>query len=87
MSSSGVPAPVPVPKCPECTTQLVLIDNKLPKKCEKCGFLLEGYQGFKRWVKAIEKEEEAERAQKEQERKEKEQKEGGGNFFDSLRDV
>lgn len=37
------------PKCPECGVELVLVENNLPEKCEKCGFLIKGYKPFLRW--------------------------------------
>lgn len=43
------------PKCPECDTELVLIEGKNPEKCDKCGFVLAGFAGFERWLAAIEK--------------------------------
>lgn len=39
------------PKCPECQVELVLVENELPEKCEKCGFLIKGYLPFLRWFK------------------------------------
>lgn len=44
------PPPI-VPKCPECDTELVLIDGKPPEACAKCGFTLEGFETFFRWFK------------------------------------
>ena len=44
------------PKCPECQTELVLIEGKVPEECQKCGFLLKGYEPFKRWLTAALKE-------------------------------
>ena len=43
------------PKCPECDTELVLVEDKPPQKCPKCGFLLQGFGQFERWVKAATK--------------------------------
>lgn len=37
------------PKCPDCETELVLVDGKLPEKCAKCGFYLKGFPAFTRW--------------------------------------
>lgn len=37
------------PKCPDCETELILVDGKLPEKCAKCGFHLKGFGGFSRW--------------------------------------
>lgn len=45
------PPPPVVPKCPECDTELVLINGEPPEKCAKCGFVLEGYEVFFRWFK------------------------------------
>jgi hypothetical protein len=45
------PAVPPKPKCPECSTELVLINNELPEKCAKCGFVIEGFGVFERWFK------------------------------------
>lgn len=46
------------PKCPECATELVLVEGKIPDKCPKpeCGFPLKGYAPFKRWLTAAIKE-------------------------------
>ena len=43
------------PKCPECQVELVLVNNEMPEKCEKCGFLIKGYQPFLRWFKQAQK--------------------------------
>lgn len=43
------------PTCPECDTEVVLVENKLPEKCPKCGFLFQGFPMFERWVKAATK--------------------------------
>lgn len=40
------------PKCPECETELVLIDGKLPKKCAKCGFQIAAGKQFDRLMDA-----------------------------------
>jgi len=42
--------------CPECETELVLIDGALPEKCAKCGFPLKQYQPFRRLLNAFTKE-------------------------------
>ena len=43
------------PKCPECDVELVLVDGKLPEKCEKCGFNIAAYQPLKRMLSAFAK--------------------------------
>lgn len=43
--------PIPKPKCPECDTELVLVNNDLPEKCSKCGFVIDGFDAFSRWFK------------------------------------
>lgn len=43
------------PKCPECDTQLVLVDGKPPEECQNCHFLLAGFPDFMRWLKAATK--------------------------------
>lgn len=43
------------PVCPECDTELVEVDGKLPDKCAKCNFTLKGFPEFERWVAAIAK--------------------------------
>lgn len=43
------------PKCPECDTELIAIDGKLPDECAKCHFVLSGFPEFKRWMDAYEK--------------------------------
>lgn len=73
----------PEPKCPECETKLVLLEGKLPEKCEKCGFVLAGYTDYKRWNAALEKEKEAEK-QAEKKKKESEKKPSSGGVFSSL---
>lgn len=42
----------PKPKCPECGTELVLVDGKLPDECAKCKFVLDGFEDYQRWFKA-----------------------------------
>jgi hypothetical protein len=39
-------------KCPECDTELVLVNEEAPEECPKCGFVLAGWDGFGRWMKA-----------------------------------
>jgi hypothetical protein len=39
-------------QCPECETPLVLVNNEPPDECPKCGFVLAGWEGFGRWMKA-----------------------------------
>ena len=39
------------PHCPECDTELVMVNDKPPESCAKCGFTLEGYDTFFRWFK------------------------------------
>lgn len=46
----------PKPKCPDCGVELVLVNNELPDECAKCGFVLTGYEPFKRWLKTATKE-------------------------------
>ena len=48
---------IPSLKCPECKTELVLVNGKPPEECAKCGFVLDGYDLFKRWLKAAKEEE------------------------------
>lgn len=56
MTTVNPPAPPPKPKCPECDTELVLIDGKPPEECAKCGFVLAGYFDiFERWMAAWKK--------------------------------
>lgn len=45
------------PKCPECDTELILVNDKLPEECAKCGFDLSGFQIFERMYKVIKKKE------------------------------
>lgn len=47
-----MPPAIPKPKCPECDTELVLVEGKPPDECGKCGFLLSGYPEFQRWISA-----------------------------------
>jgi transcription initiation factor TFIIIB Brf1 subunit/transcription initiation factor TFIIB len=54
------PPEPPKPKCPSCETELVLVNNELPEKCAKCGFVIEGYSIFENWfAKAMAKYEKA----------------------------
>ena len=39
------------PRCPECDTELVMVNDKPPAECAKCDFTLEGYDVFFRWFK------------------------------------
>lgn len=39
----------PKPKCPKCETELVLVEGKLPPRCQKCNFLLAGWGDFAEW--------------------------------------
>lgn len=50
------------PKCPECDTEFVLVDGKVPDKCAKCGFAIGAYQPFRRLLKAFAKEEKGTKA-------------------------
>lgn len=45
--------PIPTPKCPnpECKIDLVLVNGQLPDKCEKCGFVIDGWEPFRSWFK------------------------------------
>ena len=51
--------PTPKLTCPECETEIVLVDNKLPAKCAKCQFPIAEYSPFERlmnaYVKQLEK--------------------------------
>ena len=49
-----MPEPVK-PKCPECETELVLVENEMPEQCAKCGFLIKGYLPFLRWFRQAQK--------------------------------
>lgn len=55
MASGTPPIPSVKPKCPECDTELVLVNNELPDKCAKCGFVLDGWESFFRWHKLAQK--------------------------------
>lgn len=43
------------PKCPECETELVLVEGKPPEKCAKCGLNLRAYSGLARILDVYEK--------------------------------
>lgn len=69
------------PKCPECDTEIVLVDGKPPDECAKCKFPFKTFAGFNRLFTAAVKEWRA-----------KNPKKGGGagdekDFFDALRDI
>lgn len=55
MATPTATPPPPKPKCPECGTEIVLVNNDLPETCAKCGFILDGYEPFSRWMRAYEK--------------------------------
>ena len=45
------------PKCPECETELVEVNGKMPEECAKCGFDLAGFPIFERMWNVIKKKE------------------------------
>ena len=40
------------PKCPNCETELVLVEGKPPARCAKCGILMSGFPDFMKWLEA-----------------------------------
>ncbi len=66
MSTTPPPVP-PKPKCPECDTELVLVNGQIPEKCAKCDFQLDGWEPFLRWFKKAK-----ELTEKKEEKKEEE---------------
>lgn len=45
------------PQCPECDTELILVNGKLPEECAKCGFDLSGFEIFQRMYNVVKKKE------------------------------